>query len=50
MDYIETDYVISDVYVSERKKLSVLQRHLKVKFNGKQVFKKIRTLENSRNA
>ena len=38
MDYIETTSVISDVGVAERNILSVLQRHLKVKLNGTQVF------------
>ena len=38
MDNIETAVVISDVGVSERNNFSLLQRHLKVKLNGKQVF------------
>ena len=37
-DNIETYDVIRDLSVSEKNILSVLQRHLKVKSNGKQVF------------
>ena len=45
MDYIETSAVISDVGVAERNILSVLQMHLKVKFNGKRVFSKKKNLD-----
>ena len=38
MDYIETSAVISDAGVAERKILSLLQRHLKIKLKRKKVF------------
>ena len=45
MDYIETSSVISDVGVSERNMLSVLQRHLKVQLNGKNIFSKNKDID-----
>ena len=47
IDDIKTAAVISDLVIAERIILSVLQRHLKFKLNGKQVLKKEKTLTNS---
>ena len=45
MDDIDFFSVISDIVVSERNMLSVLQRHLKVQLNGKNIFSKNKDID-----